>query len=635
MEPTSASRVTPSGWEPVVAAAATLMLVVYLFATAYFGAPPNIQHRSIVFAACLIAGFIHFRARAGGSGRIPWYDWVLALGSLAACANVYINYWAIMTDPGFARPLDYALGAILIVTILELSRRCIDNSFTILVIIFVAYGLFGHLLPGRLGHGELEWRFLVENMYLTTNGIWGELLAIYVEVIALFLIFSAIMISTGADRVVIGAVSVLGGRFRGGPAKICVLSSAAIGTISGSSVTNAAMVGNLTIPMMKRIGYRPEIAAAIEATASSGGQITPPLMGAGLFLMAQLLNVSVVDIMIAAAVPAFLFYVGVLSSVHFDAVRDVVGHLLPDELQGEPLASPRIWLPVALPFGALLWLIVDGYSIELAVTIASLSLAGAIVVTARGLADLVARLQKIVRGLIDAGPALVSMAVLLAASALLVGLMDLTGLGVKLTELTLRLSNGTLAGTLVLSALVVLVLGLGLPTTAAYLIAASLGATALHQVGLSELQSHMFLFYFATLSAISPPVAPAVFVAAGIAAASPLKAMMHTMRFAMIKYVLPFGFAVNQALLLEGDFSTILLAIASAVVGTIFLSASFSGYLIGRLGPLMRAACGAGALLCFLPPGPWPLTGISIIGAVLVINWLDQRRAREVPATGR
>ncbi|MGE0714137.1 MAG: TRAP transporter permease [Alphaproteobacteria bacterium] len=614
------------GWKGWVVAVATLGLTTYLFATSYFGTPPNIQHRSLIFAACLVVAFVHFRP---GRGRhIAWYDWLLAIGSLAACGNVFVNYWAIMTDPGFAGPVDYVLGAILIVAILELSRRCIDSSFTILVGIFVAYALLGHLLPGRLGHGVLGWEFLVENMYLTTNGIWGELMAIFVEVIALFLIFSAVMIATGADRVVIAAAMVLGGRFRGGPAKICVISSAAIGTISGSSVTNAAMVGNVTIPMMKRIGYRGEIAAAIEATASSGGQITPPLMGAGLFLMAQLLNVAVTDIMIAAVVPAFLFYVGVLSAVHFDAVRDRMSGVPKGATEGlDGLASPRSWVPVALPFGVLLYLVLDGYSIELAVVAAVVVLVAAILVTARSPGDAWGRLERVIRGLAAAGPAIVAMAVLLAASALLVGLMDVTGVGVKLTELTLRLSSGTFIGTLLLSALVVLVLGLGLPTTASYLVAAALGATALRHVGLSELQAHMFLFYFATLSAISPPVAPAVFVAASIADAPPLLAMLHTMRFAMIKYVLPFGMALNQALLMEGGVAEVLVSIVAAAIGTVFISAAFSGYFAGRLALPLRIACAAGGLACFYPAGWVMLAGLTVLAAIGAANWLAQRQA--------
>ncbi|MCC7272913.1 MAG: TRAP transporter fused permease subunit [Alphaproteobacteria bacterium] len=618
------------GWKAWVAAATTLALAGYLFVTAYFGTPPNIQHRSLVLAACLIVAFVHFRA--GRGTRIAWYDWLLALGSLAACVHVFVNYWAIMTNPRFAGPIDYVLGAFLVVAILELSRRCVDSSFTILVGIFVAYALFGDLLPGRLGHGPLSWEFLVENMYLTTNGIWGELMAIFVEVIALFLIFSAVMIATGADRVVIAAAMVLGGRFRGGPAKICVISSAMVGTISGSSVTNAAMVGNVTIPMMKRIGYRPEVAAAIEATASSGGQITPPLMGAGLFLMAQLLNVGVTDIMIAAVVPAFLFYVGVLSAVHFDAVRDRMSGVPAGDIgELEALSSPRVWFPVALPFAVLLWLVLDGYSIELSVVAAVMVLVAAILVTARSPREAWGRFDRVVRGLANAGPALVSMAVLLAASALLVGLMDVTGVGVKLTELTLRLSSGTFVGTLLLSAFVVLVLGLGLPTTASYLIAAALGATALRHVGLTDLQAHMFLFYFATLSAISPPVAPAVFVAAGIAEASPLLAMLHTMRFAMIKYVLPFGMALNQALLLQGGTLDVLLSVATAVVGTVFLSAGFSGYLFARLWFPLRIACALGGMLCFFPPGAVTLVGLAIVGAVALANWHAKRGAPAVP----
>ncbi|MCC7272269.1 MAG: TRAP transporter fused permease subunit [Alphaproteobacteria bacterium] len=614
-------------WAGAAVKVVMLALVVYLMGTTYFGYPPNIRHRTTALGMCLLLGFLLFRADGRRGGRMPWYDWLLLAGSLAACVNVYVRYWDLMLDRGSATDLDYALGGVLVIAILELSRRCIDNTFTILVLVFVVYALFGHLLPGRLGHAELDWQFLIDNMYVTTNGIWGELMAIFVEVIALFLVFSAVMIATGADRVIIAAAAKIGGRFRGGPAKICVISSALIGMISGSSVTNAAMVGNVTIPMMKRIGYKPEVAAGIEATASSGGQITPPMMGAGLFLMAQLLNVGLVDIMVAAAIPAFLYYVGVLAAVHFDSIRDRIDAVaVEDVMQGERLGDPRIWVPVALPFALLIWLVIDGYSIEMSVVLAIVALIAAVPLAARSRADLRGRLQRLIFGLFDAAQSMVIVAVLLAASAVLVGLMDLSGVGVKLTELTLRLSSGHVLGTLVLSGLIVLVLGLGLPTTASYLIAAAVGAATLEQVGLTPLQAHMFLFYFAALSAISPPVAPAVLVAAGIAGASPMRAMWETMRIASIKYVLPFAMAFNQALLMQGSGVSIVLAVAGAVLGAVFMSAAFSGYLVMRLNPLLRLACLAGAAACFYPPGVVTAAGAAVVAVVLALNWATARR---------
>jgi TRAP transporter 4TM/12TM fusion protein len=516
----------------------------------------------------------------------------------------------------------------LVLVVLELARRCIDNTFTVLVVAFVLYSLLGHLLPGRLGHSELDWQFLVDNIYVTTNGVWGELMAIFVEVIALFLIFSGVMIATGADRVIIAAAARVGGRYRGGAAKICVLASAFIGMISGSSVTNAAMVGNVTIPMMKRMGYRAEVAAGIEATASSGGQITPPMMGAGLFLMAQLIGVDLTTIMLAAAIPAFLFYLGVLAAVHFDAARDGMEQgKIEDILKGERLASWRVWLPVAVPFLALIGLVVQGRSIELSVVISTGLLILSVLACANSRQDLWARARRIFHGMLDSAEALVMIAVLLAASAILVGLMDLSGLGVKLTELTLALGSGSKLGTLLLTGLVVLVLGLGLPTTAAYLIAAAVGAATLKTLGLTDLQAHMFLFYFAALSAISPPVAPAVLVAAGIANASIVKASIETVRIASIKYVLPFLLAFNSALLMEGSPRMIVLSLLCACAGAVFLSAAFAGFLFRRLALPNRALCFAGSMLCFVPPGMLTVAGLVMVAIAAVFNRHPMQRS--------
>jgi TRAP transporter 4TM/12TM fusion protein len=606
---------------------ATFTLIAYLIGSTYFGYPPNIRHRCTAFGLCIILGFVLYRGNGAKGGKVPWYDWALMAIGLASCINIYVRYWELMLNRGSATDVDYAFGVALVLVILEMARRCIDNTFTILVFAFVIYSLFGHMLPGRLGHAEMDWRFLVDNIYVTTNGIWGELMAIFVEVIALFLVFSSVMIATGADRVIIASAAKIGGRYRGGAAKICVLASALIGMISGSSVTNAAMVGNVTIPMMKRMGYRPEVAAGIEATASSGGQITPPMMGAGLFLMAQLIGVDLIKIMLAASIPAFLFYVGVLAAVHFDSVRDGIVHAeIEDVLEGQRLGDPRVWVPVATPFVLLVVLLSSGRSIELSVVAAIFVLIISVLAAARSLLELKGRLRKIVAGMIDAAESLVLIAVLLAASAILVGLMDLSGLGVKLTELTLALSSGSKIGTLLLTGLVVLVLGLGLPTTAAYLIAAAVGAVTLTSIGLTNLQAHMFLFYFAALSAITPPVAPAVLVAAGIANASIVKASIETIRIASIKYVLPFGFAFNAALLMEGDMQTVVISVICATIGAIFLSAAFAGFLFSRLGLANRTVCFIGSALCFLPPSILSVLGVVLVVMAAIANRYADRR---------
>lgn len=607
-----------------VLAVAFCAFVLY---SAYFGHLPNIRHRAILLGAAMAMGFLIFPARAADAGRVPWYDWLAIGGVTAACAYAYVMYWEYMMNPGYPEPLGVSLGIVLLLAILELSRRCIGWSFTILVAAICAYALLGHLLPGRLGHGGLRWDFMVDTLFLTTDGIWGSLMAIFAGLLALFVIFSSVMLGTGAGEGMMQIARFLGGRFRGGPAKVAVVSSALVGSVTGSSVTNVAMTGNFTIPTMKRMGYRPEVAAGIEATASSGGQITPPLMGAGLFLMAEFLGIGVVDVMLAALIPALLFYVGVLSSVHFDSGRAGIAAMAPSEIPRlRELAAIGVWGPVLVPFAVLIGMIVAGFSVDFAVLGGTLALFLIYLLPSRSLAELGRRSADLVGTLAATARPLVTLAVLIAAAGILVGLIGLVGIGVKFSELVLLLAEGTLVGTLLVTAVVVMILGMGVPTTAAYVLAASVLAVALQKIGFGALEAHMFIFYFATLSAITPPVCPAVFVAAGIAEAPWLKVAGHTVRFAVIKYILPFMFVFYPALLMQGDAATVLPVLASALVGTVAISAACSGYLFETMSWWSRAALLAGGGLLVHPERLTSALGVALVVVAVAANLAAARR---------
>lgn len=582
---------------------------------AVFGQLPNIQHRAIILS--LIAGLAVLLSPSQ-AGRI-WgrlLDIVMLLAILIASGWVYWNYWDVMMNPVANRPQAIVLGLALAAAILELSRRTIGWTFAILVGVFGAYALFGDMLPGRLGHGGVSLRMLTSMLYLSTDGIWGQVFDIFCSFLVLFILFSALMMATGAGETMMDIAKLVGGRMRGGPAKISVISSAMVGSMTGSSVTNVAMTGSFTIPMMKRMGYRPEVAGGIEATASSGGQITPPLMGAGLFLMAEFLNMPVGHVMALALVPAILFYTGVLASVHFESVRANVGTLPEEEMpDASRLKKPSVWLPLAAPFCVLLFMLLAGYAVSLSILMACVTLT--VLYLALGdlsLSSLKRRVMDLGHAVMEAASPLVTLGTLCAAAGVLIGVIGFVGIGVKFGDAVLSLSNGNLFLSLLLAGFVVMVIGMGMPTTAAYVLAVSTILTALNAIGIEPLQAHMFVFYFAVLSAITPPVCSAVFVAAGLANASWWKTAVQTMRFAVIKYMLPFLFVFRPETLLEGTTLNIVLALAACFIGTISLSAAFSRWFLGPLGRTLQGALILGGLMLF-----WPSFMINGLGAIVVL----------------
>ncbi|MEN9773067.1 MAG: hypothetical protein RL322_137 [Pseudomonadota bacterium] len=598
-------------------------LLVFLCVTTFVGQLPNIQQRNIAITLVLLIGLIALPAGRSARQTVPWYDWAMALILIVSGINLHLKYWAVMETPEDAITHFELISGMLVAAItVEVSRRAVGLSFAVLVALAVAYALFGNLLSGRMAHAGIAWPVLAEYVYLSSAGLWGPLTDSFVTLISLFCLFGALMMNTGVGSAMMDVAMLAAGRYTGGAAKISVLSSAMVGTITGSSVTNVAMTGQFTIPMMKRLGYKPAVAGAVEATASSGGQITPPLMGAGLFLMAEFLNLPVTTIMLAALIPALLFYVGVFASVHFDSARDGVGRVPASELPDPArLRDPLVIVQVLLPFVVLIGMIVTGWPVSWAVLAASAAIALSHLVVARSGSELRRRLAELWAALLETGPAMVTLGALIAAASLLVGLIDLTGAGVKFTEVILRWGDGGLVLTLILSALVMLVLGMGMPTTAAYVLATAVIVVALQKVGLSPLQAHMFAFYVATLSALTPPVCAAVFVAAGIAGAPWTETAWHTVRLALIKYLLPFIFALHPPLLMEGSVGLVVITLIVAIVGTVMLSSALSGWLGGPLHGVLRGVLLAAALFVLYPEWRTSLLGLSVGAAVWFYRW--------------
>ncbi len=592
-------------------------LLGLVFYSVYFGQLPNMQHRAIILSLVVFMGLLIFPFQAKGipNSVARLFDFSLFAGALAACLYIAINYWDIVMDQGALRPEAVFLMSILVIAIMELSRRTIGWSFAILVALFSFYALYGHLLPGRLGHGGVSLNMMSGLLYLSTDGIWGTVMDIFASLLILFVFFSTLMLTTGAGDTMMDLAKVIGGRMRGGPAKIAVISSAMVGSMTGSSVTNVAMTGNFTIPMMKRLGYRSEVAAGIEATASSGGQITPPLMGAGLFLMAEFLGIELGQMMLIALIPALLFYVGVLASVHFESLKNGI-EALPEEEMPAPgsLRAFDRWGALVFPFGTLIYMVINGYSVDLSIFTAILALVFVHLTGARSFSGLKERIGDLVHAIDDAVKPLVVLGLLCAAAGILIGVIGFVGIGIKFGDAMLSLADGNMLAALTLAGAVVIIIGMGMPTTAAYILAISITLTAFTKLGISELSTHMFVFYFATLSAITPPVCAAVFVAAGLADASWVKTAIQTMRFAVIKYLLPFLFVFRPETLLQGTAPEVAYAISVCTVATVLLSAAFAGYFTGPIARWQQAVLIVAAILLL-----WPSFIVNALAIPLIV----------------
>ena len=619
----------PIAWDERLAQLLALALTGFVVWTAIVGAYPNIQQRAVVLGFVLAMGFLLYPLRVAGRVAAPRLVDIALFGvALAACIYVIVNYFDLMMFPGVPTTTAMVLGVSLCIAIFELARRTIGWSFAMLMAVFTAYALWGHHIPGRLGHAPFSASLLVDAIYLGTDGLWGGLLDVYASLLILFIVFSGLMMATGAGQSFIDIGKLVAGRHAGGPAKIAVVTSAMIGSVTGSSVTNVAMTGSFTIPMMKRMGYRPQVAAAIEATASSGGQITPPMMGAGLFLMAELLGIELTRIMLIAAIPALLFYIGLLAAVHFESRREGIEPVRPEDMPRlREVIAPRVIIPVVLPFVFLIGALIEGYSAQRAILLAMAALIVTYLIAAPSPGAAWERVGVVIRAIADCARPLVTMGVLIAAASMVVSVIGFFGIGPKLSEMVLGLGQEMLLPTLLLSGLVVIVVGMGVPTTAAYVLGASVIALALQRLGIDELPAHLFIFYFATLSAITPPVCAAVFVAADIAQTPWWPVAWQTVRFAIIKYVLPFIFVFHPELLLAGSLMDALLGFCFVAIGAVGLSAAFAGFLFRPMSVWQRMALVLASVLVL-----WPDLRTSLVGLVPLALVAFYNRSRPLPS---
>ncbi len=528
----------------------------------------------LVLILIFVLGYLKIPFKPRDRGKLRFLDWTCMAMGVVPCIYILLEMDRLQWTYGSTvEPLDVVFSILLMISLLELNRRAFGWAMPLTALGFLAYALFGGYLPPELfGHAGLRPEKVIGFM-LGPMAIFGTVMVAMVQIIFLFMLFSTFLQMTGAGDFFVNLANSLFGRYRGGAAKISVFSSSLFGTISGSSVANVAVDGGITIPLMIKTGFRPAFAAAVEATASTGGQIMPPVMGAGAFIMAELLNIPYGDVIVAAALPATLYYVGLYFMVDLEAVKQGLRGSPKEQLmKAWPVIKEGVHLliPVAILVYELIWV---G---------ASMARAGLISIAAIVIVSWFRRstrmgLHKFIKAVSDGAESTVGIGAICASSGIIVGCIAITGLGVSFSSVVLALAQGNLFLTLLLTAVICMILGLGLPTTASYIITAAVGAPALLKLGVSPLAAHLFIFYFAAVSAITPPVCGAVYTACGFSGSEVMKTGWIATRLGIAAYLAPFMFVYHPALLLNAPPGEVLLAASTAIIGIAAISMTFIG----------------------------------------------------------
>jgi TRAP transporter 4TM/12TM fusion protein len=559
------------------------------------------QYIALLLAVAMPLIFLHVPARGGKTrrGPVPWYDVVAALAAAGGAAYMVARYPQ-LSDMVSRHPADgLAVAAVLLVLFLEGLRRTTGLALVLVTVAFFVLALVGARLPGELAARSIPLERLTYFAVWDSSAALGLPMKIVAAVVAIYVLFGQVLFRSGGSTFFTDISMALMGRYRGGPAKIAILGSSLFGTISGSTVSNVLTVGVVTIPLMKRSGYRPHIAGAIEAAASTGGQLMPPVMGIAAFLMAEFLQVPYAQVALAALIPAVLFYIALFIQVDLEAARRDIRPLDPAQIPRPGAVLRAGWyfpIPFVVLVYTLFWLNYEPETAGLAATVASLALAMVFPFQGKriGWRDLWEMLRA-------SGLAVLELFMIGAAAGVIIGTLTYSGLGFSLTLLLLNVSGGNLVGLLVVAAIASIVLGMGMPTVGVYILLATLIAPALVKFGIASMAAHMFIMYYGCLSMITPPVAIGAFAAANLAGADPMRTGFAAMTLGWTVFVLPFLFVFSNTLLMAGDPWLIALDFATAVAGVWLVSAATIGYARRPLGVPARAYCAIAGLLLMLP----------------------------------
>jgi TRAP transporter 4TM/12TM fusion protein len=599
--------------------------------TIYFGiAVIREQYLGLFLGLALAAAFLAFpRSRSAASHRVPWYD--VAAGFMGFAAGLYLTVtFPTLMFTGTSTAADLVFGVIAIAVVLEAVRRCVGWSLVVLVTAFFLYARFSDLIPGFFGGRGWSWERIIFFTYTDANSLLGIPLAVGGTVVVAFILFGEILFVIGGGKILTDFAIAALGRFRGGPAKVAVIASSLFATLSGSAVANVVLTGQITIPLMKKVGYPAHKAGAVEAAASTGGQIMPPVMGIGAFIMADLLGITYASVALAALVPALLYYSVLFVQVDLEAGKEGLRGLPAREL---PPLGPTLrmsWL-VIVPLALLVYTLFILYLPPARAALFSALGALAVALLRREVRHHLA--SRLVTSLENAGRTLLELTVILASAGFVIGIMTGTGLGGKFSMALVIVGQGNLFLLLLLTALVSILMGMGMPTTVVYLLLAIFVAPALVKLGIFPLGAHLFIFYYGILSVITPPVAFASFAAAAVAGADSMRTGWMAARLGLLGYVIPFLFVFSPTLLLQGSTGEVVVSVTTALFGTWILGIALTGHFLRKISPVQRAILGLGAVGLLVPVGSGiPLAGwfSNLMGAAVVLpvifrEWLAAR----------
>lgn len=640
-------------------------LAVYEYYGAGFGIPPMHWHIGIFMGVVICVIFFVYPASKRGHdvppqalwwkpGNVPLYDWALGLSALLCALYLPVTLESLTFRIGSPNATDVVVGTIMIATIFEATRRTMGIVLPIIVMIFLLYGIFGQLVPVQvLQHPGTDWPGFISHVYMTTEGIYGIPIKVISTFVFHFVVFGTIATRMGLGQFFIDIAQCLAGRYAGGPAKVSVVSSGLFGTINGSSIANTVTTGALTIPAMKRIGYKPHFAGAVEAASSTGGQVTPPIMGAAAFVMVEFLEIPYTTIITAAAVPAAMHYLGVLTIVHLEAKRLGLRGLRPDEMPATRDVLRRGW-PTLIPLIVLIYVLLSGYTPYLA------AFWGITTCIAVGLVNPMHRMS--IKDLIEAFHLGAKYALVVGAAAasvgIVVGVVTLSGagfrvsfmvtqgaaqLGSTLIELTsilpfelFTLETVTLFLTLVFVGIACMLMGAGIPTTALYIILVSVAAPALVAQDIPPLAAHLFVLYYGVLADITPPVCTSAYAAGGIAGANPFRTGLTAFRLGNAKVMVPFVFVYSPAMLIVlpeyFTWSDFLITTTTCALGVVILGTALTGYLLREIAMPIRFLLAGAAVLMVAPGRTSNLIALAIIVPLLAIEVILARRRAHAPA---
>ncbi|MCD8234741.1 MAG: TRAP transporter permease [Cloacibacillus porcorum] len=607
-----------TGWQGQLVALLAVAMSCFHFYTSGFGLLLAQMQGAVHLAFTLALVFLLYPATSKQSktSGIPFYDFILAALGVASALYLVFFFNDLVTRAGLPTTTDLVMGFILIATLLEATRRISNPVLPCLAIIALLYCYFGRYMPQMLAHRGFSVARIVNHMYLGTEGIFGTPLEVSSTFVFMFILFGAVLEKTGLGKFIIDLSMALAGWSTGGPAKVAIVSSGLMGTVSGSSVANVCTTGMFTIPLMKSVGYEPHFAGAVEAVASTGGQIMPPVMGAGAFIMAQFLGVPYIQVAVAAIVPALLYYFAVMVQVHFEACR--LG------LKGIPWSQlPPIWPLLKskgfllIPLIAIIYFLLAGY------TPLKAAFNGILVSFVLSWLNKETRLTPVrIYEAFQAGArGAIGVACACATVGMVVGMGTLTGLALRIAGAIVTAAGGSKILTLIFTMCASIILGTGLPTTANFIVTSTMAAPALFQLGVPAMAAYMFVFYFGIAADLTPPVALAAYAGSGIAGSDPMKTGVTAFKLALAGFLVPYIYVYNPMLLFIDVVPMVMVqAICTALIG-VFLLAMFSiGFFKAHLAWYMRILAFGGAIGLLIPGTTSDLAGLVVLAVIYIVQ---------------